>query len=290
MTSLGMIFQPWSPPERLRETAVAAERAGLDELWVWEDCFKESGVASLIAALAATDRLKVGVGILPMPLRNVAVLAMEVAMIERLFGGRARIGVGHGVLDWMAQAGARVASPLTLMREYVPALRRLLEGEELNVSGRYVNLDHVQLSWPPASPVPILAAAEGPKTTALAGELADGLVLTGGWSASMVRESVERARAARADSAAQRPFEVAVFLMADFGDGAAERMEGEFDRWQFTGQRRYAAVGSPESVAETVREVIDAGATTVLLQSRTDSHDIAAFADNVGRVRELLRD
>jgi alkanesulfonate monooxygenase SsuD/methylene tetrahydromethanopterin reductase-like flavin-dependent oxidoreductase (luciferase family) len=107
MSSFGMIFQPWSAPERLRETAIAAERAELDELWVWEDCFKESGVASLVAALAATERLRVGVGILPMPLRNVALLAMEAAMIERLFPGRARFGVGHGVLDWMAQACPR---------------------------------------------------------------------------------------------------------------------------------------------------------------------------------------
>lgn len=288
MTSIGMIFQPWSAPERLHTAAQAAERAGLDELWVWEDCFKESGITSLVAALAATRRLKVGVGILPMPLRNVAVLAMEIAMIERLYAGRARAGLGHGVLEWMAQAGARVASPLTLMREYVPALRRLLDGDEVSVTGRYVNLDRVQLSWPPAEHVPILAAAEGPKTTALVGEVADGLVLTSGWSAGMVRESVERARAARSDAGIDGPFEAVVFLLADFGDGAAERMEAEFDRWQFAGERRYAAVGSPESVAQTVQEVIDAGATTVLLQSRTDADDIEGFADNAGLVRRRL--
>jgi alkanesulfonate monooxygenase SsuD/methylene tetrahydromethanopterin reductase-like flavin-dependent oxidoreductase (luciferase family) len=288
MTSVGVIFQPWSAPERLHAAAAAAERAGLDEFWVWEDCFKESGIAPLVAALAATSRLTVGVGILPMPLRNVALLAMEAATIERLFPGRARFGVGHGVLGWMGQAGARVASPLTLMREYVPALRRLLAGHEVSVGGRYVNLDRVKLDWPPAAPVPVLAAAEGPKTTALVGEVADGLVLTGGWGAGMVRDSVQRARAARAQAGAEGPFEVVVFLMADFGDGAAERMEAEFDRWQLTGERRYAAVGSVEQVAATVREVFDAGATTVLLQSRTGAGDLEGFAANAGRVRELV--
>ena len=284
MTSLGMIFQPSAAPERLVETAVAAERAGLDELWVWEDCFRESGIASVVAALSATERLRVGVGILPMALRNVAVLAMEVATIERLFPGRARIGVGHGVLDWMAQAGARVASPLTLMREYIPALRQLLAGEELTVSGRYVELDRVRLSWPPASPTSILAAAEGPKTTALAGEVADGIVLTGGWGAGMVRDSVERARAARTHiDGAAADLEVVVFLMTDFGDGAVERMEAEFDRWRLAGERRYAAVGSVDSVAATVREVIAAGATTVLLQSRSEEGDLVGFAENAGR-------
>lgn len=290
MTSLGVIFQPWSAPELLPVTARAAERAGLDELWVWEDCFKESGITSLVSALAVTERLKVGVGILPMPLHNVAVTAMEIAMIERLYGGRARIGLGHGVLDWMRQAGARVASPLTLMREYFPALRGLLAGDEVSVQGRYVELDGVKLSWPPAERVPLLGAAEGPKTTALVGRLADGIVLTGGWSASMVRDSVARARAARAEAgASDSRFEVAVFLLADFGEGAAERMESEFDRWAFTGERRYAATGSIETVAATVREVFDAGATTVLLQSPTDSHDVEGFVRNAGLVGRALR-
>ncbi|MFC4244734.1 LLM class flavin-dependent oxidoreductase [Gryllotalpicola reticulitermitis] len=288
MTSLGMIFQPSSAPERLPEAARAAEHAGLDELWVWEDCFKQSGVASVVAALAATERLRVGVGILPMPLRNVALLAMELATIERLYPRRARVGVGHGVLEWMGQAGARVASPLSLMREYVPALRGLLTGDELNVSGRYVELDRVRLTWPPESAVPVLAAAEGPKTTALVGEVADGLVLTGGWSANMVHESVDRARAAREGAGVAGAFEVVVFLMTEFGDGARERMAAEFDRWNFTGDRRYAALGSPESVAQTVLEVMAAGATTVLLQSRSDAADIDAFAENAGRVRQSV--
>ncbi|MCL2794878.1 MAG: LLM class flavin-dependent oxidoreductase [Microbacteriaceae bacterium] len=288
MTSLGVIFQPTSPPEALPDAARAAEAAGLDELWVWEDCFKESGIAALVAALAATERLVVGVGILPMPLRNVALLAMEVSTVERMFPGRVRIGLGHGVLDWMGQAGARVASPLTLMREYLPALRRLLAGEEVSVSGRYVNLDRVQLRWPPQAPVPLLAAAEGPKTTALAGEVADGLVLTGGWSASMVASSLARASAARSSAGSSAPLTAAVFLMAEFGEGAPERMEAEFDAWKMTGERRYAGLGSVESVAATVREVAAAGATSVLLQSRSLGVDFAAFARSAGHVKQLI--
>jgi len=288
MTSLGVIFQPTSAPEALPSAARAAEAAGLDEFWVWEDCFKESGIASVVAALASTERLVVGVGILPMPLRNAALLAMEIATIERMFPGRLRVGLGHGVLDWMGQAGARVASPLTLMREYVPAVRRLLAGEEVAFSGRYVGLDRVRLQWPPVSPVAIYAAAEGPKTTALAGEVADGLVLTGGWSAAMVRDSLARASAARAAAGVGGPLDAAVFLMTDFGAGATERMEAEFDAWKMAGERRYAATGSPESVAATVRDVSEAGATSILLQSRSDEADFAGFAASAGLVKKLI--
>ncbi|MEO7720443.1 MAG: LLM class flavin-dependent oxidoreductase [Pseudolysinimonas sp.] len=284
MASIGIIYQPSFPPEALRAAAQRAERAGIHELWVFEDCFKESGIATVTAALAATERITIGVGILPMPLRNVALLAMEMATIERMFPGRARFGVGHGVLDWMGQVGARVASPLTLMREYVPALRGLLAGEELTVDGRYVSLDRVKLDWPPQRHMPVLAAGEGPKTIALTGEVADGTILTTGTSAGMVRDSVASIAAAREATGRDAAHEIVLFLMAEFGDGAAQRMEAEFDEWKLEGERRVAATGSDDEIEATVREMIDAGATTVLLQSRSGETDLDGYLDAVARI------
>jgi alkanesulfonate monooxygenase SsuD/methylene tetrahydromethanopterin reductase-like flavin-dependent oxidoreductase (luciferase family) len=138
MTTLGLIFLPQLAPERLREVTRAADTAGLDELWLWEDCFFESGIASAAAALAWTERVRVGIGLLPVPLRNVALTAMEMATLQRLFPGRARIAVGHGVQSWMGQVGARAGSPLTLLREQLTALRALLDGQEVSTKGRYV--------------------------------------------------------------------------------------------------------------------------------------------------------
>ncbi len=167
---LGVAFVPTEPPERLRSLARAAEEAGLDELWVWEDCFKESGIASAAAALAWTERIKVGVGLLPVPLRNVALTAMEIATLDRMFPGRFVAGIGHGVQPWMGQVGARVESPMTLLREYADALRRLLHGERVSVTGRYVSLDEVALDWPPLVPPALMIGAVGPKSLHLAGK------------------------------------------------------------------------------------------------------------------------
>jgi len=289
MASVGVIFQPSFPPERLREAALRAEQAGIDEIWVFEDCFREGGISAVTAALAATERIAVGVGILPMPLRNVAITAMELATVARLFPGRARFGVGHGVLDWMGQVGSRVASPLGLMREYVPALRDLLAGREVSVDGRYVHLDRVRLEWPPTDGLPVLAAGEGPKTIALTGEVADGTVLTTGTSPAMVRTAVAAITEARASAGRDAAHEVVVFLMADFGADAAERMEAEFDAWHLEGERRVAATGSDADIERTVREVVDAGATTVLLQSRTQETDLDGYIEAVGRIAARLR-
>ena len=44
-------------------------------MWVWEDCFKQSGMAAASACLAATARIAIGIGLMPAPLRNVALTA-----------------------------------------------------------------------------------------------------------------------------------------------------------------------------------------------------------------------
>src|SRR5919109_4769553 len=129
MTGLGAVFRPQLAPERLRSVARLADETGLEELWLWEDCFREGGLSTAAAALAWTGRVRIGVGLLPVPLRNAALTAMEIATLHRMFPGRVQVGVGHGVLDWMAQVGARADSPMTLLREYVVALRGLLAGE-----------------------------------------------------------------------------------------------------------------------------------------------------------------
>ncbi|OCG73272.1 LLM class flavin-dependent oxidoreductase [Microbacterium sediminis] len=187
LPTMAVTFRPQLPPERLHDVVTAADQAGIDELWLWEDCFLEGGIATASAALARSERVRIGLGLLPVPLRNPALAAMELATLERLAPGRVIAGFGHGVLDWMGQVGARVASPLTLLREYVTAVRSLLEGGTVDAAGRYVSLRDVALDWPPAAAPQLVIGATGPKTLRLAGELGDGVVLSGGTSPDDVR-------------------------------------------------------------------------------------------------------
>lgn len=174
---IGVLLPRDLPADQVLPYARRADALGFAELWVVEDLGFRGGMAQTAAVLAATERIRVGVGILPVGARNVAFAAMEAATVAELFPGRLHLGIGHGMPDWMRQVGAWPASPVGAFEEYVTALRALLRGEEVTVDGRYVHLDGVRLENPPAVVPPVIAGVRGPKSLAAAGRCADGTVL-----------------------------------------------------------------------------------------------------------------
>ncbi len=186
-----MCFDRTFPAAAVVEFAESLERQDVDELWIIEDCFYTAGISLAATALARTERLTVGLGILPAVARTAAVTAMEVATLAALAPGRIIAGIGHGVQDWMAQMGAKTASPVTTLEETIVAVKQLLGGEEVSTDGRHVFLDRVRLDAPPMIVPPVLAGVRGPKSLAMAGRVADGLVLaegTGPISVSAARQ------------------------------------------------------------------------------------------------------
>ncbi len=240
MTILGVVALPGVPPEHLSALAAVAEEAELAELWLWEDCFYAGSVAAAATMLAATSRVRVGIGVQPVPLRAVPLAAMELAALDRIAPGRLLAGLGHGVQEWMGQVGVRVESPLALLREYTVALRSLLQGEEVTTRGRYVQLDRVRLEWPPALPMPLHIGTEGPRSLRLSGELADGTILPGGTTPERVR---------------------AVRDLIDEGRRAAGRTDGH----RLTVYAGPFPDADARAVADAVRAVADAGADAVVL-------------------------
>ncbi|WP_121748973.1 LLM class flavin-dependent oxidoreductase [Streptomyces sp. E2N166] len=277
MTGLGAVFRPQLAPERLRAVARVADEAGLEELWLWEDCFREGGISAAAAALAWTERVRVGVGLLPVPLRNVAVTAMEAATLHRMFPGRAILGVGHGVQDWMGQVGARVESPVTLLREHLLALRALLGGERLTTEGRYVRLDDVALDWPPGEGVEVLAGATGPRSLRLAGEAADGTVLTAATPPDGVRRARRLIDEGRAAAGRAEAHKVVVYLLAATGPGAGERLRAELVAEGVGSVPELGVAGDAGTVARAVEKLAEAGADTVILQPTGDEPDPEGF-------------
>jgi 5,10-methylenetetrahydromethanopterin reductase len=174
---VGVLVPPRIPAVELAGYAQQAEQLGFHEVWVAEDCFLHGAFVQAATILASTTSLQVGLGIIPAPARNVAFAAMEVATLAGLHPGRFIVGVGHGMPAWLDQVGARPASPLTLLREYVQVLRRLLAGQRVDFNGRYVRLRGVQLTHAPSVVPPVFTGVRGPKSLMLSGEVAQGTIL-----------------------------------------------------------------------------------------------------------------
>jgi alkanesulfonate monooxygenase SsuD/methylene tetrahydromethanopterin reductase-like flavin-dependent oxidoreductase (luciferase family) len=291
MTVVGAVCLPQVPPERLREVVGAADEAGLAQLWLWEDCFWQSGIASAAAALAWTRRLRVGLGLLPVPLRNVAITAMEMATLHRLFPGRVDIAVGHGVQDWMAQIGARVDSPMTLLREHLAALRALLRGERVTMAGRYVRLSGVALDWPPPSAPAVLVGATGPRSLRLSGETADGTILTAATPPDGVRRARQLIDEGRQAGGRTDDHRLVVYLLAATGSDAADRLAGERRRQGYDAIPQAGVAGDARAVADAVHRWAHAGADVVVLQPTIDEPDPVGFVRfAASEVQSLVHD
>ncbi|MFE3447378.1 LLM class flavin-dependent oxidoreductase [Nonomuraea sp. NPDC059194] len=271
---LGVMFDRDLPPERLVPFAQALD-SRIDDVWVVEDLGWTGGLSSAAAALAATSRVRVGLGIAPAPLRNPMLLAMEFANLARLFPGRFVGGIGHGVQEWMRQVGAAAPSPLTLLEETITSVRGLLRGESVTMDGRAVHLDAVRLVHPPAVAPPVVAGVKGPRSLAMSGRVAQGTILPEGFGPDAIGPALERI-------SASGEHELIVFTLLCVGDPSGlERMRAGAAEFLGVGPSEvFAAEGSPAQAAEAVKALWAAGVNTVVLRPVGD--------DPLSHVEQLL--
>jgi 5,10-methylenetetrahydromethanopterin reductase len=266
---IGLMVDRGLLPERLPELATGAEHLGADELWLVEDLGWTGAIATVATALAATSRMHVGIGIIPAPLRSPAVLAMELATLERLHPGRLIAGIGHGVSEWMDRLGLSTPSPMALLEETFVAVRTLLSGDELDVDGRAVSIHGVQLVHPPARVPPLIAGVKGPKSLELAGRVADGTLLAEGSGPAHVVEA--HAAAARGGGHAAHEVSVFMYLAVDDDPAAARARiapaaEGSAEFLGIPVDQATVAAGSAADAAAVVTALWDAGAASVIVR------------------------
>jgi F420-dependent oxidoreductase-like protein len=162
--------------------ALEAERLGYDSVWAAEAY--GSDAATVLAWLAArTSTIGLGSAVFQIPARSPAMAAMTAATLDRLSGGRFRLGLGvSGPQVAEGWHGQRYARPLQRTRDYVAVVRKALAHERVAYQGETLELPlpasqgkALKLTVTPVQrPLPIYLAAMGPRNLALAGEIADG--------------------------------------------------------------------------------------------------------------------
>ncbi|WP_053206650.1 LLM class flavin-dependent oxidoreductase [Jiangella muralis] len=184
--ALGSTFHP----SELVPVARAVEENGFASIWSSEDYFATGGVAGAATILGVTDEIRVGTGVLSVYARHPGLLAMEAGTLASIHPGRFVLGVGAGGGWWLDQQGIEHRRPLGAVRGTIEAVRALWAGQTLTGEHGGFAFEGIHLEYPPPQPPPIQLGATGPKMTALAGEISDGLVLSVFSSPAFVR--VER--------------------------------------------------------------------------------------------------
>lgn len=170
-------------PGEVRRKAQAAEAAGFDVLCSFDhlgDHF--SALAPLAAAAGWTSRIRLCPLVLNNDFHHPALLAQELASLDRLSGGRLEVGIGagHSFTEYRA-AGVGFDPPAVRkarLAESVEVLRRLLDGETVNYSGEHYRLEGAATLRPQQAHVPILVGVNGRAALAHAARHADTIGLT----------------------------------------------------------------------------------------------------------------
>lgn len=169
-----------------------AQALGAEIAFVAEDvnCRDAFQLCALASRETATIRLATGV-VNPYT-RNPTSLAMAVATLDEVSGGRAVLGIGTSSPSLITtQMGIPRGNPAVVMKESTEIIRALLAGGEVTYAGRRFIYTEAKLEARPIQPsVPIFFAAMGPKMLRLAGAVADGVLLNVGASVEYVRWAV----------------------------------------------------------------------------------------------------
>ena len=288
--AVGVMLPREIPPVEVARVARACEEAGFDEVWVVEDCFFTGGLTTAAIALAATTRVTVGIGILPAVVRNPAFNAMELATLAGAFPGRVHAGIGHGVASWMHQVGAVPASWLTSIRETTDAVRDLLHGRTVTRSGEYVRLDGVRLEFPPTQPPPVSLGVRGPRSVAVAGARADGLVLAEPTPPTYVASARARLDAAASGSPVQGRRRLTAYTWALTGDHVDPAARDAVLRARCLDALRHGGIDAHVAdLPETVRAHLRAAADGSAMLSQ-DGLDLLAVRGDAAAVRAGVTD
>lgn len=175
---IGALIEPRQPGAA--EFAQAAERLGVDSLWVPE-VWGYDALTGLGYLAAVTSTITLGTFVVQLGSRSPALLATSALSLEELSGGRFILGIGtSGPRVMEGWHGVRFTKPIAMTRETIEIIRTVSSGERLEHDGEVYPLPLPDSSGAALRPmirprhVPVYVAALGPRNLRLTGEMADG--------------------------------------------------------------------------------------------------------------------
>ena len=273
--------------------ASALEELPIDSLWVGGHVASPNPSPEALMALArlsaTTERAWIGTSILLLPLYPPAIVAKQVADLDRASGGRTILGVGVGgeYPQEFRACGVPLGERGRRVDEAIVLLRRLWSGEEISHDGPFFPMTDVRIHPPPAQPggPPIVVAGRKDPAMRRAALLGDGW-MPYLYSPRRYAASVSRIRQIADDVRRDlRSFEWYTFIFVNIDrDGrrarqeAARMMGGTYDQDFGPVVDNVAAAGTSDEVTEKIEQFVAAGARHfIFLPATTRAADFDAI-------------
>lgn len=255
MMGFMLAHEQFQVPELVR-LATLAEKSGFDLLATsdhfqpWQANEGHSGQAwvTMGAAGQRTDHVWMGTAVTCPSFRyNPAVVAEAFATLSSLTPGRIFLGLGSGeALNEEAAVGfwPKWVERSERLIEATQLIRQLWAGETVDHKGRYYKV-HARLYDPPAKPIPILMAANGPKAMRRAGLYGDGLI-TDPKTWKEHRSEFEAGAKAGGKDPAEMPILVEQFVLV----GDEKEAQAAAELWRFLPKafKSYYNVRDPQEI------------------------------------------
>jgi alkanesulfonate monooxygenase SsuD/methylene tetrahydromethanopterin reductase-like flavin-dependent oxidoreductase (luciferase family) len=230
------------------ELVKLADEKGLRSAWMAEDYFTKSSPVVLGAWASQTHKIQLATGILPLFTRHVALSAMTMATLDEISGGRSVFGLGFGLTPLMTiNMGFQKPPAITAIKEYVITFRKILAGENVTIDGKYVKCKNVKLQIKPLRDrIPVFIAANQRRMLRLAGEIADGVLLTAGTTPEHVRYAYEQImEGARSVGRSIDEIQIAGFVLTAVSND--KKFNALMTSLSFESSQRIASLASTES-------------------------------------------
>ena len=265
MERVGLIFLDRPSLAEQVELVRYAEERGFESAWACETRLARDAMTPLAAFAQATSRIRLATGVVNNWTRTTGLMAMTLATLHELSGGRVALGIGAYWDPLARNQGIRRRRHLSAMREYVTVVRRLLNMETVDLDGEVVKVQELRLDLGEGIPrepisVPIYIGATGPRMLEVAGEIGDGIFHNFFTSVSYLRQSIQRVevgarRVGRSMGEIDMPQMLAV-AMSD--DVEYARNVARHDVTMYLGQQPHIgkASGVPEEVIQSVHDAM----------------------------------
>lgn len=176
MPGIGAFISVGRSLDSTLERVKLADGLGFDSIYTTHIAARDS-LTVLMAYAAATERARLGTGVVPIFSRTANTMAQTAATIDEYSGGRMVIGLGvsHQVTveNWF---GSTIEKPVTQMREYASIVRAILHRQP-PPEGEFFRTRFQFMGFEPRPDIPIYIAALSPNMLRLAGEIGDGVML-----------------------------------------------------------------------------------------------------------------